>query len=194
MRKDRPLPGPPKTPFRNNRFIKEHNDNAPLMADKMAAAMAEGRLEEFMREELPDNEYARALASMMMGMTGMLPGAFPGRGEKEPEQPNEGEEGKRTGEKPSGVQPPEDVLGAVRSGDVKALTGLLQREHEKRMEGAEPLPAADREPAGSALSSAEKETLDRVTEIAAENNVSVDWMVLRALKLYIREYMKSGRL
>ena len=71
--KEKPLPRPPKTPFGRNRF-EQREEDAPLMADRMAAAMAEGKLEEFMKEEMPDNDYARALASMMMGMTGMMPG------------------------------------------------------------------------------------------------------------------------
>ena len=193
--KERPLPRPPKTPFGKRRF-EEENEDAPLTADKMAAAMAEGKLDEFMREEIPDNEYARALASMMMGMTGMLPGAFPARAEKEPgEHSDKAEEKKPPEETPSAVQPPEDVIKAVQFGDVNALMGLLQREHNKRAPGAEPLSVTEEKPEGSSgLSSVEKETLDRLIEIASENNVSVDWMVLRALKLYIREYKKTGRL
>ena len=38
----------------------------------MAQAAAEGKLDEFLKQEMPDNEYARNLASMMMGMTGMM--------------------------------------------------------------------------------------------------------------------------
>ncbi len=72
-KKDNPLPKPPNSAFgRKNRF--EQPDEQPtLMADRMAGAMAEGKLDEFIKQEMPDNEYARSLASMMMGMTGMLP-------------------------------------------------------------------------------------------------------------------------
>ena len=44
----------------------------------MAAAAAEGKLEDFLKQEMPDNEYARNLANMMMGMTGMMSGSMPG--------------------------------------------------------------------------------------------------------------------
>jgi len=71
--KERPLPKPPTTPFGRKRPFEEKEDNAPLMADRLAAAMAEGTLDEFMKQELPDNEHARTLAMMMMGMSGMMP-------------------------------------------------------------------------------------------------------------------------
>jgi 3-polyprenyl-4-hydroxybenzoate decarboxylase len=30
--------------------------------------------------------------------------------------------------------------------------------------------------------------------IASENHVTVDWIIMRALKLYLEEYRKTGRL
>lgn len=167
------------------------------MADRMAAAMAEGRLDEFMKEEMPDNEYARGLATMMMGMTGMMPGgAFPSSpgGAEQPAAAKTGEVGP-SGEAPPPVQPPEDVINAVNAGDLEGVMEALAREHRKRMPSEGALPAEKEKKKSSAgLSKDEKETLDRLLAIAAENRVSVDWMVLRALKLYIREYQKTGRL
>src|SRR6266540_6002203 len=71
--KDKPLPKPPNKAFGNKKRFEEEDDQSTLIADRMAAAMAEGKLDEFIKQELPDNEYARNLVSMMMGMTGMLP-------------------------------------------------------------------------------------------------------------------------
>ena len=194
--KEKPLPRPPKTPFGRNRF-EQREEDAPLMADRMAAAMAEGKLEEFMKEEMPDNDYARTLATMMMGMTGMiLPGAFPSPSGKEAEEHSgKSKEVIPPGEMPSAVQPPEDVINAVHSGDVRGVMEILAREHKKRMPECEAGPVEEGKTEDTAgLSDVEKETLNQLIKIAAENNVSVDWMVLRALKLYIREYRKTGRL
>ena len=167
------------------------------MADKMAAAMAEGKLDEFMKEEMPDNDYARSLAAMMMGMTGMLPpGAFPSSsGSGAEEHPTKTGEVKLSEETPSPVQPPEDVINAIHSGDVKSVMEILAREHRKRMpeEAYSPVEEEKKDDTPG-LSDDEKETLDRLVKIASENRVSVDWMVLRALKLYIKEYQKNGRL
>ncbi len=167
------------------------------MADRMAAAMAEGKLAEFMKEEMPDNDYARALASMMMGITGMMPPeAFPPRSGERPEECSDRAEDVNPPEvMPSGVQPPADVMDAAHTGDVKGVMEMLAREHEKRNPGSGSIPA---EKEGTddmpGLSDVEKETLNQLLKIASENNVSVDWMVLRALSLYIREYHNTGRL
>lgn len=193
--KEKPLPRPPKTPFGKRRF-EENEGNVPLMADRIAAAMAEGKLEEFMKEELPDNDYARTLAAMMMGMTGMMPGAVPSPSDKKADEPfgNTGEVNPAE-EIPSSVQPPEDMMNAVHSGDVKGVMDMLAREHKKRMPDTGPEPAGDKKTEEtSGLSDIEQETLSRLIKIASENNVSMDWMVLRALRLYIREYQKTGRL
>jgi hypothetical protein len=191
--KERRLPRPPKTPF-GKRRTGEREEESPLTADRMAAAMAEGRLDEFLKEEMPDNEYARGLAAMMMGMTGMMPeGAFP-QSPAGAEQQASAKAGEPSGEASPPVQPPEDVIDAVNAGDLKGVMEALAREHRKRMPAEESLPAEEEKKSSAGLSKDEKETLDRLLEIAAENRVSVDWMVLRALKLYIREYRKTGRL
>src|SRR5512134_1191957 len=113
--KEKPLPKPPSTPFGRKRRAEE--DREPLMADQIAQAAAEGKLDEFIRQEVPDNEYARGLVSMMLGMTGMLPpeGLKPApTGEKTADT---GGEAETPGEPPP--MPSEDILKAVKSGDVE---------------------------------------------------------------------------
>jgi hypothetical protein len=70
--KEKPLPKPPTSAF-GRKERPDQEDQTTLLADRMAAAMAEGKLDEFLKQEMPDNEYARNLATMMMGMTGMMP-------------------------------------------------------------------------------------------------------------------------
>ena len=113
--KEKPLPRPPKTPFGRKRRFEGNEEDVSLMADRMGAAMAEGKLEEFLQREMPDNEYARTLAAMMMGMTGMMPpGSFPSAPEKKSEEHSEKtEESKPPQERLSAPQPPEDVINAV---------------------------------------------------------------------------------
>ncbi len=71
-KKERDLPKPGKTPFSRKRPENEGQDDL-LMADRMAMAAAEGRLNEYLEQEIPEGEYAKKLATMMMGMTGILP-------------------------------------------------------------------------------------------------------------------------
>ena len=198
--KENPLPKPPKTPFGRRRPEDEEAPRQPLMADRMAMAAAEGRLDDFMKENLPDNEHARQLARMMLSMTGMgsmMPqmGSRAPEEEREKEAPAHGEpEGSREARREGGV--PEDVMNAVHSGDMRQLMELLKREHQKRT-GSDipptPPPAAEvgfnTAPAGI-----EKEVLDQLVEIASVNNVTLDWLILRALKVYIEEYREKGRL
>lgn len=173
--KEKPLPKPPTTPFGRKRRFEEKEEDVPLMADQMAAAMAEGRLEEFLQQELPDNEYARALARMMMGMTGML-----------------SSEDIPSASTPIS-QPPEDVLKAAETGNMKGLIELLEREHKKRMSEAS-APEEEQIDRSTDLTSIEKVTIEELMKIASENNLAIDWLVLRALRLYIDEYQKTGRL
>ena len=185
---ERPLPKPPTTPFGRKRPFEEQEENAPLLADRMAAAMADGTLDAFMKQELPDNEYARTLAMMMMGMSGMMPPqGLPSVQGNEPEGQSAN----------PALKPPEDVVKAAREGDVKGLMDILQREYRKRSsdtgaidkdsvpEKAEDSPVLDQK---------EKETLDQLMDIASRNNLSMDWIVLRALRLYVEEHQKTGRL
>jgi len=201
--KEPSLPKPPKTPF-GRRRDEDQSGQTPLMADRIAAAMAEGRIEEFLRNEVPDNDQARALVSMMMGLTGMsgmmpMPGAMSSRAEVS----SAGDQaGPKTETEGASTEVPEDVVQAIQSADVAGLTGLLQREFQKRAQVTVPASAAetptapdalpDKGPAGEA--DKEKEILDSLIKIAADNNVSVDWVISRALKLYAEEYQKTGRL
>lgn len=131
---EKPLPGTPTSAF-GQRSPEDGSKNAPLMADQIAKAVAEGSLEEFIDKEMPDNEHARKLVSMMMGMTGMPP--------------------------PEGIE-----AGPVKAGKT----------------GRDTTPAID------------KEIIDQLIRIAADNNLTLDWLTLRALKLYVEEYLKTGRL
>jgi hypothetical protein len=187
--KEKPLPKPPSSPFGRRKRLERDEEDVPLMADQIAMAQAEGRLDEFLKRELPDNEHAKKLVSMMMGMTGMGQGAAlqPPAAEKA---------GSGAGSDTPRGQPPEDILNAVHAGDVQALMGLLERErrklspHERVEEGGDD---ASAEPA-SEKPSIEKETIDLLVGIAADNDLSLDWVIMRALRLYISEYRKNGRL
>jgi hypothetical protein len=198
-KKDNPLPKPPNSAFgRKNRF-EPPDEQAALLADRMAAAMAEGKLDEFIKQEMPDNEYARSLASMMMGMTGMLP-----MGGAPTTQPPVEQQPQSSGGSPNervlpAVEAPAEVLESVRraieGGDVKSLKELLQQEHRKRTPGSE---SGTTEEASAAPSPAEpvidKDQVDALLQIAKDNSVSVDWLILRAIKVYVQEYQKSGKL
>ena len=190
-KKEKPLPRPPHTAFGRKKPAEQREEEGPLLADRLAAAMAAGKVEDFLKKELPDNEYARSLTSMMMGMTGMMPMS----GETIL-QPGKAAEQTATHEPavPSG-ELPEDVRAAVQGGDVKGLTDLLRREHRKRTPGAET--TSMEEPAAAQTSSQptiDKELIDALIRIAGENGVTLDWMILRAIRLYVRDYEKTGRL
>jgi len=118
---EKPLPKPPSTPFGRKRPSEQREGQEPLIADRMAEAMVAGKLEEFMKKEMPDNEHARKLANMMMGMTGMMPAGegFP------PVQPNAAA---RQGEVPPSSQQevPAEVVKMVHDGDVKGLMDILR--------------------------------------------------------------------
>ena len=68
MKKDKVLPTPPKMAFGRKRRSEQPDDQSGLIADRMAAAMAEGKIEEFLKQEIPDNEFAKNLVNMMMGI------------------------------------------------------------------------------------------------------------------------------
>lgn len=192
--KEKPLPKPPNTPFGRKRNLQQDEKKGPLMAEQMAQAMAEGKLEEFLQQEMSDNEQAKALAKLMMGMTGMLPPEASTKSgddkEKPPEKISQGR-GSVTNELP------EDILRTVHTGDVQGLMGLLAREHKKRMPdtGADPdeeekthITSYPEQPA------IEREIIDQLIKIATDNNLSLDWLLFRAIKRYIQEYQKTGRL
>ncbi|RJQ44073.1 MAG: hypothetical protein C4538_10865 [Nitrospiraceae bacterium] len=187
-KEEKPLPKPPSTPFGKKRSSEDENNKEPLMADQMAIAMSEGKLEEFLQSNIPDSEYARKLAEMMMGMTGMMPA------EGFPSPPAEKIS---TQEKSSGAQPPEDVISAVQSGDVKSVIEILAREHAKRT-GSSVTDAAQEEKTAVAPSpdspTIDKDVIEQFIKIASENGLSLDWLLLRALKRYVEEYKKNGNL
>lgn len=194
--KEKPLPKPPSTAFgRGKRF--EQEDQTTLMADRMAAAMSEGKLEEFLQQEMPDNEYARNLASMMMGMTGMIPAGGTVVSSHTPEKSEQllSSENATSGQTLSAEEIPEDVKKAIQGGDVRELMDLLRREHQKRMPGAETKSAGEvSAPQPVNQPRIDKELIDALIRIATDNSVTLDWIMLRAIKLYVQEYQKTGRL
>jgi hypothetical protein len=200
--KDKALPKPPNKAFGNKKRFEENDDQSTLIADRMAAAMAEGKLDEFIKQELPDNEYARNLTSMMMGMTGMLPmGGGPAASPSpSPEQQPAALE--TTGAGPEeqispAAEVPEDLRKAIESGDVKGLKDILRREYLKRTPGAEPSmgeESAQPQPQASGMPAIDKDLVDAMIQIAKDNSVTMDWMILRAIKVYVDEYRKTGKL
>lgn len=180
--KEKPLPEPSSRAFRN-RAQEEHS----LLSDRMAAAIAEGRLEEFLKEELPDDEKALSLAIMMLGMTGLI---APGTGIPSPAtQENEEKPFPEAGEAEN------DIFQTVTGGDVKEVVDLLRREHQKRAGVAEKVqpekPSAAR-PADQPV--IEKHIIDEFLKIATDNNVNPDGLILRAIKVYVEEFRKTGKL
>ena len=193
-KKDNPLPKPPNSAFgRKNRY-EQPDEQASLLADRMAAAMAEGKLDEFIKQEMPDNEYARKLTSMMMGMTGMLPMGGASTAQSPVEQKPQSSASLPTEQVPP-AEVLEEVTKAIKGGDVKSLMELLRQEHSKRTPGSEPGTAeeaiATPPPAQPAI---DKDQVDALLQIAEDNSVSVDWLILRAIKVYVQEYQKTGRL
>ena len=195
-KKERDLPKPGKTPFRRKKQEDEGQDDL-LMADKMAMAAAEGKLDEYLKQEMPEGEYPKKLAMMMMGMTGILPneGGLPATEEAS----RTSAEAIETGQVQDGVAAPsvpEDVVKAVQAGDVEKLKELLEREKQRRtpdsVDVCEEAPNPEQcQPAPSMI---EKDMLDLIIKVAFDNKVSVDWLMARALKLYLEEYRKTGRL
>ena len=189
-KKEKPLPEPPSTPFGRKRAFEENENREPLMADEMAMAMSEGKLNEFLKKNMPDSEYAGKLAEMMMGMTGMMPPeGFSGKPASETKDIPE-----KHGTQIPAPAPPDDVVKAVRAGDVKSLMELLAREHKNRTAAPD-----SSSPKGKKLKSPlqpaiEKTVIDQLIKIAADNNTSVDWLLFRAIKRYVQEYQKTGKL
>ena len=194
---EKPLPKPPKTPFGKKRMSEEEREGQPpLMADQMAMAAATGNLDEFMQQNIPDNEHARKLAMMMMGMTGMMPpGAFPGAGAETMQPPLAATQPEQSGEVSPATEVPEDVRQAIMSGNMEELKGLLIREHQRRTGSTiEEVSPAQKAGFNTAPTGIEKEVLDELIQIASANSVTLDWLILRALKVYLQEYQKTGRL
>jgi hypothetical protein len=184
----RPLPHPKKTAF-GRRSSLEGEGKPSLIADDIVRAAAEGSLEKLFGKEIPDTEQARALVSMMMGMSGMssFASAETKGGDVPPSQPGEIS------------RPSEDVVRAAESGDVSGLMGLLRQEHQKRSGNSGQTDASEascrKEGADPSVKpTVEKEVIDGLLAIASENQLALDWIVLRALKVYVRTYRDTGRL
>jgi hypothetical protein len=195
-KKEKALPRPKKTPFGRSRHENEGQDDL-LMADRMAMAAAEGRLNEYLDQEMPEGPYAKKLANMMMGMTGILP-PEPGLHGGEHAQSPISEAASTSQMKEDGSSPavPQDVVNAVQAGDVEKLKELLAREKQMRSSDADEASGVVQNPdrSQSSPSMIEKDMLDSLMKVAFENKLSIDWLMARALKLYLEEYRKTGRL
>jgi len=195
---DKPLPRPSSTPFTRKRGSEQ--DEQPLTADRMAEAIAQGSLDEFLTREMPDNEAARKLAGMMMGMTGMMPMGGPSTAPIAPapvQQPLSPEMNAAEQVTPSG-DVPDGVRKAIESGDVNGLKELLRKEYLKRNPGAmldaSEESAAPPQQQASGMPAIDKDLVDAMIQIAKVNSVTMDWMILRAIKVYVEEYKKTGKL
>jgi len=196
---DKPLPKPASTPFTRKK-ASEHREDQELTTDRMAEAIAQGTLDEFLTREMPDNEAARKLATMMMGMTGMMPMGGAPMTPPTPattQQPQSSEMNAAEQVSSSG-EVPEDVRKAIESGDVKGLKDLLRREYLKRSPGAtldiNEETSAPPPPQASDMPAIDKDLVDAMIQIAKDNSVTMDWMILRAIKVYVEEYRKTGKL
>lgn len=194
--KEKPLPKPPNTAFGRKKQFEQPEEQNALLADRMAAAMAEGKLDEFLKQEMPDNEYARNLATMMMGMTGMLPPGVAPASSLAPENKEQVLSPENaSSQTPSAEVVPEEVKKAIQGGDVKGLMDLLRREHQKRMSGEETKPAEEitaSQPVDQPT--IDKDLIDALIQIAKDNSVTMDWIILRAIKVYVEEFRKTGKL
>jgi hypothetical protein len=195
-KKERDLPKPGKTPFSRKRPENEGQDDL-LIADQMALAAADGKLNEYLDQEIPEGEYAKKLAMMMMGMTGMLPqeARLP-LTEEVLRSPSEAAEIGQLQEGSAAPAVPEDISNAVKAGDVEKLKELLAREKERRTPDSLEASGEALQPdqCQSSPSMIEKDMLDALMKVAFENKLSIDWLMARALKLYLEEYQKTGRL
>jgi len=157
------LPEPPRGPFGRKKAFGEEAVS-PQMADRLTAAMMEGRGEEFMEEEFGDIPGAKELAMMMLGASGMSPaGVSPS--------------------KASGKKPNAETVKKSAAKASKKTSKESSKTPEKVLESAE-----------TGEQNFDKADLDTLLKIAAENNVSFDWVMARAVKLYARDYRTTGRI
>ncbi len=189
-KKERSLPTPPHRPFGRGKKFESEKEKTELTADRIALAAAEGKLDEFLKKEIPDNEYARNLVSMMMGMTGMMPGAS---------ESVQGGQASKEAQNAEAVEVPEDIRKSIAGGDVQGLMEMLRREHQKRNPEAEAAAAKPETPTSETVQSQDapaidQELIDALVRIAQDNSVSLDWVIFRAIKVYVLEYKKSGKL
>ncbi len=187
-KKAKHLPTPPNRTFGSRKKFGEDEEKTELIADRMAMAAAEGRLDEFLKKEMPDNEYARSLANMMMGMTGIIPGAS---------EPVPQAQESMGAEPADATDVPEEVRKAIEGGNVRGLMEMLRREHKRRSPESEASGAKAAESApdkADGTPAIDKKLIDDLVQIAQDNSVSLDWIILRAIKVYVQEYRKNGKL
>jgi hypothetical protein len=181
-KKKSPLPIPPGSAFGPRKRLRGKPEDESLLADKMALALSQGRLNDFLAEEFPGNENARKLADVMMQMTGMAPTARPAT---PPERPRKGKRG-ATGKEPPGAANPSATETA------ETLASLLGG---TRKEDAERAGTTRGEAGGPGVEAfLDKDVIDTLMKIAEENKVSIDWVMARALRLYARDYITTGRI
>lgn len=103
--------------------------------------------------------------------------------------------GTRKTQEQNQAQPAQDSIKAVCSGDVNSLKDLLAREHKKRMPGVTASRISEENTARFLEQPGiERELIEELMKIAADNGLSPDWVLIRALKVYVREYQKTGQL
>lgn len=187
-KKKKQLPEPPGGPFSRRRPFS--GTDSPETSDRLTAALAEGRLEEFMEKEFGDVPHAKDLAMMMLGATGMMPAGATSKVEKK--KTSGKKPAARTSKRSSEKSPEasEEVLKAAGEGDVKKLGNLLSQELRKRSGGGE----ATQKEESTRETYIDKADIDTLLQVAAENNVPVDWVLARAIKLYARDYRTTGRI
>jgi len=204
---DRPLPTPPRSRFGSD-SREESSPAAGMISDRMALAAAEGRLEEFLQHEIPEGDHARNLAMMMMGMSGMMPLEVPA-GPPQAVSPHPPVAPAPAAQTATAPEVPQEVLAAIQQGDVANLMGILRAEHAKRSAPDEapdaavaptaagphvPSPIPSTAPPAEARAGIDAAIIDELIRISADNDVTVDWLMLRAVRLYVEEYRKTGRL
>jgi hypothetical protein len=92
---------------------------------------------------------------------------------------------------------PPEVLAAVQQGDVAELAGLLRSEHEKRSPpaaaaGEAPRPGPPTVPSSTGRPGIDAAMIDELVRIAADSDVTVEWLVFRAVKRYVEEHRRTG--
>jgi len=190
-RQDSPLPKPPKTPFGRDKWglDREGEQGVPMLADRMAMAAAQGRLEEFIKTHIPDSDHARALAMMVLGMSGMAD-IVPPKSNINSDQPTD-----RASDNTPTPLAPEEMLKAVNSGDINSVKEILKEEYLRRSGPINDDPSnPPRLDNKIQPTDEERDLLQRLQKIASDNKTSTDWLMMRALKLYIEDYERTGRL
>lgn len=141
--------------------------------------------------------------------------------ELQKQQKSQGSQGSQKQQEPGSVASPstppsEEIMKAAMSGDTKSLAEMLKKEHLRRQgadtQGQEETPAeaqhepqqtegslpvgstAQDAPEGAPEPEMEKQVLMKLMKIASDNNVSIDWVINRALKLYVRDFEGTGRI